>query len=126
MAIKKKTVTCTGTTALTQSLDLGTAVGEVVAIDLLSDVDTTVSVTITDARSRTIATAASGDYTSAGAQQAILYLSPVEATVWDSAGEVMAANGDASIGVIAESPLSVVAAGLDASETCRVNVYVRV
>lgn len=127
MAIKKKTATCTGTTALTQTIDLGAAYAKVHKFTFLSNTDTSVSAAITDAEGVTVFTLVSGDYTAAGAQQLpAFYVEPVEEHSWDTAGEVSAAASGLGRGVVAASPLTVVAAGLDATETLAVAVYVEV
>lgn len=122
MAIKKKSVTCTGTGSLTQTLDLGAAYAHVFELHLLSNTDTSTQVTITDADGFVVATVASADYTT----KTRYYVTPEEGVTFDTAGEAMAANGDASIGVIAASPLTLVAAGLDAAETLTIDVLCEV
>lgn len=122
MSYKKKTAVCTGTTALTQSLDLGAAFGKVQKLHLLSNTDTTVAVTITDADGFVIATVASADYTT----KTEYFIAPVEAKVFDTAGDPSADTEGAVPGIIAASPLSLVAAGLDATETLTVDVFVEV
>lgn len=118
MSIKKRT---TGAVSAAATVGLGASYGIVHLVEVLSSADTSVSVAIVDSDSRTIATIASSDYTT----KTQFYLSPVEATVFDSAGEVMAANGDASVGVLAHSPLTITPSGVG-SGTVTVDVFVEV
>lgn len=122
MAIKKKSVTCTGTGSLTQTLDLGAAYAKVLCFDFTSNVDTSVSAAVTDADNKTVATLASGDYTT----ETRVYVGPVPTTIQDTAGDAGADAEGTPIGVVATSPLTIVAAGLDASETLLVECFVEV
>lgn len=127
MAFKKKSVTCTGTTALTQTVDLGAAYGRVYKFTFLSNVDTSVSAAVTDAEGKTVFTLASGDYTAAGAQQLEnFYVTPLEVQQRDTGGDLNADTEGGATGVVVASPLTVVAAGADAAETLIVGVYYEV
>jgi len=121
MAFKKKTVVCTFTAAA-QELDFGAAVARVFKFHLLSSVDTSVSASVVDGDSKTISTIASADYTT----ETTYYIEPVEATQFDSAGEVTTADGSTGQGVIATGPLTITAAGHDAGETLTVEVFYEV
>jgi hypothetical protein len=102
--------------------DFGAAYGIVRCVDVTVTGDTSTSIAIADADGKTVATIASSDYTTLTR----FYLSPEEAYVYDTAGEAMTANGDASIGVVARSPLIITASGLDTGDSAVVDVFVEI
>jgi hypothetical protein len=120
MSIKKRT---TGAISAAADLGLGspTAYALIRRIDVTASADTTVSLAITDENGDTVATIASSDYTT----RTSFYIVPEEARVFDTAGEVAAANAELAPPVVARSPLTVTPSGLG-SGTVTVDVYVEV
>lgn len=122
MAFKKKTAICTGTGSLVQTVDLGSAYAKAYRFDLLSNVDTSVALTVTDAEGVTVGTFTSADYTT----ETRYYVGPVPTGILDAAGDAGADAEGTPIGVVVTSPLTLTASGLDASETLTVDVFYEV
>jgi len=120
MAIKKRSTGAYDGVAA-RAVGLGAAYSKVLAVDVKASSDTTVSVAITDRDGEVIATIASADYTT----RTRFFLVPVEARVFDTAGEVAAADSAVSPAVVARSPLTITPAGVGAG-TVTVDVFVEV
>lgn len=106
MAIKKRSATFTSDVA--QNVGLGAAFGRILAIDVKASADTSVALAVVDRDAATVATIATGDYTT----KTRFYLVPVEARVFDTAGEVAAADSAVSPDVVGRSPLTITPTGI--------------
>lgn len=108
------TTNATGVVTLPDGLPLHRVLGMAVT----SSSDTSVSLAVTDAASKTIATWASADYTT----RALRYLAEVESAVYDAGGDASADTEGNDIGVFADGALSIAASGM-AAGTFTVEVY---
>ena len=117
MALSRRRATFTADVA--QDKGLGAPYGTVRCIDVDASADTSVAFAVVDDNGDTVATIASGDYTT----RTRFYLTPVEARVFDTAGEVNAADSAQAVGVVAKSPLTITPTGIGSGNVV-VDVYV--
>lgn len=121
--VKKRTVTLIHPIAA-QLLTLGAKYGRVVGYNVLSSGDTSASVTISDNEGKVIATVGSTDYTNTTGKDGVEFQLSPEVTVTEDG--TAGTSNTSGLGVWAQSPLSLLHAGIDTGETLTVDVYVEV
>lgn len=96
---------------------------EIIAVALKASTDTSVSLTITDLAptARTIFTAASADFTT----RVRRYVGPLEANVFDTAGDPSANTEGQAIGVVAENGLLFTVGATVGTGDLQVDIYYR-